>query len=67
MKVDRDLQQNIVKVTPETREEASYLSKTKVVELLNKYEVEVGSTLVIEKTQWNNSDSITRRDEHSYY
>ncbi len=66
MKIDRDVQQNIVKVTPETRAEASYLANTDIVKMLDEYEVAVGGTLVIVKTQWNNSDSITRRAEHSY-
>ncbi len=66
MKVDRDNERKTVSIKPETREEASYLANAGIVDILNEYDVEVGGTLVIKKTQWNKEDSIERLDQNSY-
>ena len=66
MKVEINNETKEITVTADTRDEGDFLSNSGGVDLLNKFEVPVGSTLVIKETKWNCHDKLTRLSENSY-
>lgn len=66
MKIDRDTNKKIVKITPETPIEANQVEHAPISDLCDEYHVQVGETLEIAETKWNTMHKFKRESSSSF-